>query len=305
MKLNLEKIRHIVNYKILFKFRVYIKRKITSILKIDRPTSYPYITGDGFRGFAQHFFDDISNMNPTAVLNGDIVFARIDMLHSFFKKIDPQIRNEYILISHNADYTISEKEFGKYNKDKIIRWFSQNVKYTNHKITPVPIGITNHRYLDEIHALEKTLASTSQIIEKKNKMLILFRGTNPIRTEVRNVLSGLKTVDVAGETAKQDYFKKISEYKFIISPEGNGPDCHRTWESMYLKSVPIVIRNTYTEYFEKIGLPIMLINEWKDLKNIDELFLKQKYEELKDRFNSPALHLDYWQKEINKLKPKN
>ncbi|MEI8061986.1 MAG: hypothetical protein WCG97_01685 [bacterium] len=299
MKATFEKIYHWLYYKLIFSIKVWLKRRLVQGLKLNRPVSYPFITGDGFRSFAQHIFDDISDFDPKKVLHGDIVFARIDMLHDFFKKIDPQIENRYILVSHNADYSISH-EFDEYNKDKIIHWFGQNMLTRFPNTTPIPIGITNFRYLEEIHLLEKALSSGSI---KKNKIVVAFR---PIRERlnIKNKLLTFKNIDDSGELGKSDYFQKIFDYKFVASPEGNGPDCHRTWESMYLRSIPIVIRNTYTEYFEKIGLPIMLIENWDELSNLDEAALEAKYEELKPRFSSPALSLDYWQKTVNEYKLK-
>jgi hypothetical protein len=295
MKNRFDKIKFTISYKFLFRLKVWLKRKITKFLKTERPISFPYITGDGFRSLAQHFFDDISDFNPSKILEGDIIFVRLDMVHDFFKKVDPKIKNKYILVSHNADYTISETEFSKYNRSKIIQWFAQNLKYNDPRITPIPIGLTNYRYRDEVHVFKNIKTPDS---EKKNKILISFRATNTDRMPLRNKLINLKTVDETGEVSKQDYFKKISEYKFILSPEGNGPDCHRTWESMYLRSVPIVLRNTYTEFFYKIGLPIFLVEKWDDLLALDENFLEKKYEELSNRFSSPALFMDYWQKLI-------
>ena len=93
---------------------------------------------------------------------------------------------------------------------------------------------------------------------------------------------------------QEDYLKTISEYKFIASPEGNGIDCHRTWEAMYLRSIPIVERNATTEYFEKIGLPLVLIDDWKELGTWNEEKISRKYDELRTKFDSEALYINYW-----------
>ena len=36
------------------------------------------------------------------------------------------------------------------------------------------------------------------------------------------------------------FLKEMVKTKFTISPEGNGVDTHRTWEALYLKSIPVV-----------------------------------------------------------------
>jgi lysyl-tRNA synthetase class II len=61
--------------------------------------------------------------------------------------IHRNIRNKYILISHNSDRNITEKDKA-YIDDKIIFWFAQNLKYQSKKeiIGSIPIGLENLRY---------------------------------------------------------------------------------------------------------------------------------------------------------------
>ena len=65
----------------------------------------------------------------------------------YFKTIHKKIRNEYILITHNSDFDISDKEIA--NKDKkIVHWFAQNlVVKASSDISPIPIGLENLRRL--------------------------------------------------------------------------------------------------------------------------------------------------------------
>jgi hypothetical protein len=52
---------------------------------------------------------------------------------------------------------------------------------------------------------------------------------------------------VFGKEAKQrlrlaQYLRRVSRSAYTMAPRGNGVDCHRTWESLYAGSVPIVRR---------------------------------------------------------------
>ena len=75
------------------------------------------------------------------------------------------------------------------------------------------------------------------------------------------------------------FFDEIGEHKFVASPEGNGIDCHRHWESLYFKSIPIV---EYNEPMEKklMGLPVLYT---KDYSEITRDYLVKKYEEMIDK----------------------
>jgi hypothetical protein len=44
---------------------------------------------------------------------------------------------------------------------------------------------------------------------------------------------------------------KIGKYKFVVSPEGNGVDCHRHYECIGLGAIPVSnISSAYKEIFE-------------------------------------------------------
>jgi hypothetical protein len=269
-------LKYKIYYNSVFQIKVWLRRKINNLLKFNRPTNFPFITGDNFRSLAQHFFDDISYFNTDDICEGDIVFVRSDMLHTFFRKVNPKIKNKYVLISHNADNNIDNK-YLKYNKDNIIHWYAQNLLIEDEKISPIPIGLSNFRY------------------HKINKIFMAFdSGSNPKRKIIEKLLTPLKNVSKLNYMDKDSYYKNISSYNFIASPEGNGIDCHRTWETMYLKSVPILERNVTTDFYYKIGLPVLLIDSWDEIKNMDEKYLENKYNELYPKFSNPALYMDYW-----------
>jgi hypothetical protein len=61
----------------------------------------------------------------------------------------------------------------------------------------------------------------------------------------------------------RQYRKLLLRSKYVISPPGNGPDCHRTWEAMYLGAIPIVKRESWP--FRHMPLPVVQIENWCDL----------------------------------------
>ena len=59
--------------------------------------------------------------------------------------------------------------------------------------------------------------------------------------------------------------KELASYKFAISPEGNGIDCHRTWECLYLGVIPIVKNSNPMSYFKE--LPILFVDDYSCINN--------------------------------------
>jgi hypothetical protein len=48
--------------------------------------------------------------------------------------------------------------------------------------------------------------------------------------------------------------------QYVLSPPGNGPDCHRTWEALYLGATPIVHRKSWP--FLDYDIPVLVIDSW-------------------------------------------
>jgi len=87
---------------------------------------------------------------------------------------------------------------------------------------------------------------------------------------------------------------------FVVSPEGAGLDCHRTWEAILLGCIPIVKKSIFTEIFD--DLPVIQLESWSECnqKNIESLL-----NDIKDRpFNYSKMLLQYWGSLINDLEPK-
>ena len=95
-----------------------------------------------------------------------------------------------------------------------------------------------------------------------------------------------------------DYFNTLPSYKFVISPEGNGVDCHRHYEALMAGCIPIVEENPIIR--EKYGnVPIL----WtKDYSEITETYLLENYKiMLKRQWDFSKLFLSYWSPEEQQL----
>jgi hypothetical protein len=56
----------------------------------------------------------------------------------------------------------------------------------------------------------------------------------------------------------------------VVSPHGNGLDCHRTWESLVLGNIVIVKRSSLDPLYE--GLPVVIVDDWREI-GVDNLRL--------------------------------
>ena len=71
----------------------------------------------------------------------------------------------------------------------------------------------------------------------------------------------------------------------MICPQGHGIDCHRNWESLYMRRVPVMKDHPYFRELMR-GFPVLFVNDWSDitselLKENDYLYQKAQEMSLK------------------------
>jgi len=92
-----------------------------------------------------------------------------------------------------------------------------------------------------------------------------------------------------------DYYKILPHYKFVISPEGNGIDCHRHYEALIAGCIPIIEYHPGIQEKYK-GCPVLYT---KDYSEITEEYLLGKYAEMQDKkYDFSALFLSHYPLEM-------
>ena len=268
-----------------------------------RPNSYPYLTGDGLRLLADHIYDDDKKCAARDIKLAEIVFLQSDKIDEWFKNVHPNIEASYKLITHNGDRCVGEKEV-LYIDNKIIKWFAQNNTYSHAKVIPIPIGIENRALFYHGWAFEKRARKLLRNkTEKINRIIVGFNpSTNPM--ERNAALTALKKSSAADEIKTRvnpfQYFEMLNKYKFVASPEGNGPDCIRTWEALALGVIPIVKNTSDCQIISQNTFPILVINNWDEVVEMTEERLASIFSQYESVEKSDITKLDYWENIIRK-----
>jgi hypothetical protein len=256
------------------------------------------------------------------MFDGMSIYVCSDLLHFFVNKILPKINKKFVLVTGDSDLCVPKEVLSKVEMNKLInspfliKWFAQNTKlHYEDKIYQLPIGLDyhtisgnpNHHWkLDGESHLPKDQELTliniknnsKPFYERIHKIYVNFTvgidRFNDRNEALTNVPENL-TVKNLNFTKRTENWKMMTNYAFILSPFGNGMDCHRTWESLCLGSIPIVKAVHFKKMFE--DLPVLIVNDWKDLT---EELLTYTIEDFRTKkFNIKKLKLDYW---VDKIK---
>jgi hypothetical protein len=267
-----------------------------------RISSAPYISGDTFRSWADHLYDETcKNFDPDSVKYGDIIFVKGDLLTNFYISKHNFIINPYVLVVHNSDDPFSEKFGALLDDDKILECFAQNIEnYSHKKLSHLPIGLANRCWS---HGSTETFKKVQSEISKIPKEYLLYLNisvnTNAQeRAPIYDLFKNKSWCLTSSSKPLEKYLKDLAKSKFVLSPRGNGLDCHRTWEALYMGAIPIVKKSDLDEMYN--GLPVLIVNDWSD---ITEEFLKAEYKKISCNKNSiQKLQALYWFQRFNKYK---
>ena len=64
-----------------------------------------------------------------------------------------------------------------------------------------------------------------------------------------------------------DYYNfllNLAKHKFVLCPRGNAIDCHRNWEVLYMRRVPVMKRDEYLEVLFK-DYPVLFVDKYSDI----------------------------------------
>lgn len=133
-------------------------------------------------------------------------------------------------------------------------------------LQPLPIGIEDYSYAR--NGMPWNFRD-SLILERKSETVLVgpFRPTSPSRIELLEAASNLENCSVVhARMPALRYARLAASHRFIACPEGNGIDTHRFWEALYRGAVPVVLNSAFSRNWKALGVPMVLLEDWRQLE---------------------------------------
>lgn len=93
-----------------------------------------------------------------------------------------------------------------------------------------------------------------------------------------------------------EFLAEMASHKFVLSPPGNGLDCYRNYEAMYLGCVPLLQDSIFARHFVSAGFPAVAIDDYRGLDPSNLMQLHDRV--LNGKFNWDALKVSWWKERI-------
>lgn len=275
-----------------------------------------------FDGLTPSLYADITDTNC-------ILHVCPQALPNFVNKVLPTLTKPFILVTNNSDWTIPEDVSREaevlLTHPLLTHWFAQNCTLDDPKITRIPIGLDYHTLAPkqkpifawskpEMHAWGQKVPP----IEQEQSLLLKKKFSQPFwnrqvkayanfqflmttrygkidRVECLNTIPKDLVYYEPTKCIRDTCWSNMVKYAFVLSPQGNGMDCHRTWEALCLGCIPILKSSGLDPLFQ--DLPVWIVNDWSEV-TLDNM--KRIVDEYKTKsFNYEKLTLSYWQKQFH------
>ena len=217
--------------------------------------------------------------------------ARIVMIHpDYYEEWSSKIVRDKIDISliiihgsdHHMDDILLKPLLVAFPKT---RFWIQNYVGFHHQCKLLPIGISVN-FTKPI--VKSTLCKISYVTYNsfaREEFYIFLNSNHEFMKKYYQVKTDMDT-----------YLQNLSELYFTVCPMGSGFDTIRFWESIMVKTIPIVKKHEFYEslryYYPTI--PFIEVENWSDLPALVDSLNIEKYNELMKGFDDTCLKESYW-----------
>lgn len=236
--------------------------------------------------------------SPNLLQKLGMAWSRSCDVDTFARDVLPRCTQPCVLVTSDGDRSVprdlSASTVHTLLTHPLVKaWYSQNCDTaTNQRLRHVPIGLRHHVAVpgascsdwmqDFLSAAHAGLNSSRQLRIWSDCHLTGYplRHSNPRGCLRQLVDSGaLVYVDAPTQRVPQkELWRTYTEYAFVFSLAGNGLDCHRTWEALYLGAIVITEPTPLSPLYQPYRVVEVERSEWTTKLN-DLTWLRQMQDE--------------------------
>jgi hypothetical protein len=183
----------------------------------------------------------------------------------------------FIIFTNLEDTPIDEYIFDAI-PDNVLCISAVNAISYGEKVIPAPYGL--QRAMNPGDNRISDIKSYMRNLPKNPPGLLYIshnEESNIERRGIKELFYGKNWAEVHDKRVPYSIFLyNLSQSKFVICPIGNAIDCHRNWEVLYMRRVPVMKRHPYLEELFK-EYPVLFVDSYSEvtkklLEKNDHLF---------------------------------
>lgn len=245
-----------------------------------RKSSFPYLSSDTYFDLCDAHITNVSTLE-SFLKNENKDIKRLYILGELIENLISNLESMKSIKLHSI--IVMESDTTQYAEKLSVllkvskKIFSNNLVGDYKNIFPIPLGLERQAYRSAGRLKDFEKASSTDLHSRPINFFIAWNDkTNPNRQKYKDFFRTVeKSLVLDSRLHAKTVHKLMRMSKFVPSPAGNGLDCHRTWEAIYLGCIPVVLKS---EFCGDSTWPVFVIDKWNDL-------LKYSQKELDDLYN--------------------
>lgn len=254
---------------------------VSKLFEVKKSRDYMTLFIDNIRLYKRHIVEVSESDRPYI----DSLHAKNDLLR--LCKNFPDMK--FIIFTNLEDTPIDDYIFDSI-PDNVLKICAVNAIANGGKVIPAPYGIQRkiHPHDNRADYLKMIMNHVQEEFAKKLLYVSHNENSHSERFGTREMFIGKEWATVDTHRVNYDEFLiNLREHKFMLCPRGNAIDCHRNWEVIYMRRVPIMKRHPYLENLFG-DYPVLFVDDYSQVT--EELLIENN-----------QLFIDAQQMDLSKL----
>ena len=226
----------------------------TKVFEIKKERDYMTLFIDNIRLYSR----DIKDVKPEDKAYVDSLMDKSDLL-----KLCAAFSDMRFIIFTNLEDTPTDEYIFDAIPDNVLCISAVNAIAHGGKVVPAPYGVQRRMNDgdDRIDVLKKAMWE-SDYAYPYYLYVSHKEDSHEERTGIKELFRN-NTWAIVDEdrVSYKDFLIRLKQCKFMICPRGNAVDCHRNWEVLYMRRVPIMKRDPYLEELFK-DYPVLWVDDF-------------------------------------------
>ena len=228
---------------------------VEKLFEIKKSRDYMTLFIDNIRLYKRHIVEVKDSDRP--YIEG--LMSNSDLLNLCSKF--PEMK--FIIFTNLEDTPIDDYVFDSI-PENVLCISAVNAVSSDGKVIPAPYGIQRQMHINDRRSdyLSAAMLETDTI-ECENLLYLSFDENSHYDRKGLKESLDWGYVD-KGRVSYITFLGNLRKSKFVLCPRGNAIDCHRNWEVLYMRRVPVMKRYPYLETLFS-DYPVLFVDDYSEL----------------------------------------
>lgn len=219
-----------------------------------------------------------STKDVVKIQRNDTIFVSFAKLQEFTNDFLPWIEEEFVLITESWHLLyptwVHEVAGDIVEHSKVLHWFSNNVGtytggYPYHtKVSPFPLGLKPDMPGARPGSYRAPIPTFRQIFLETLHTTAANKSTGVFVGYIRQTNEKRKAIPSGPDLNYRAYLRSLARYHYVLSPDGDHPDCHRHYEAIGMGAMPVTEMDPFL-YRHLADAPVIFNNTNWDVSSLE------------------------------------